>query len=157
MLVDELLRVALSSRSEDGYRHAKELLPEIARMHRDDNEMEDLDGERCWPCRTSSYWRKFCSIGSFYVNDREDLFEIFSNTHTFLDFDFDTSRNLENILRNGGCDMFLSENVLIETESRKPLEYAHDLTQDFRGRADALVKYVIRPPIQRHAYYYLRY
>ncbi|KUL87498.1 hypothetical protein ZTR_04598 [Talaromyces verruculosus] len=77
----------------------------------------------------------------FYVNDRQDLFDIFSDSGTFLDFDFDTSKSLADMLRNLGCDSFLSDQVVINTESREPLNYNRDLTEEFRGRADALVKY----------------
>lgn len=144
MLVTDLLKSTdHSTEDEGGYPYVKELLLKIARLRRNNEELERLDDKECWPCRTPTGQREFCSIGSFYVNDRQDLFDIFCDTHTFLDFDFDTSKKVADLLRNRGCDSFLSENVIIETESHEPLEYDHDLTQDFRGRADALVKYAI--------------
>ena len=145
MLVTDLLESPMDAlmEDEDEYQYVKELLQEIARLRRNDEELERLDGKECWPCRTPTCTRELCSIGSFYVNDRQDLFDIFSDTHTFLDFDFDASRKVADLLRNRGCDSFLSEKVFIETESREPLEHDHDLTQDFRGRVDALVKYAI--------------
>lgn len=145
MLVTDLLESPMDApmEDEDGYQYVKELLQEIARLRQNDEELEGLDDKECWPCRTPTCPREFCSIGSFYVNDRQDLFDIFSDTHTFLDFDFDTSRKVADLLRNRGCDSFLSEKVVTETECREPLEHDHDLTQDFRGRADALVKYAI--------------
>jgi hypothetical protein len=145
MLVTDLLKppMCVHMEDEDRYQYVKELLQEISRMRQNDEELKRLDNEACWPCRTPTWQRELCSIGNFYVNDRQDLFEIFSNTHTFLDFDFDNSRKVADLLRHQGCDSFLSETVLTETESCEPLEHNYDLTQDFRGRADALVKYAI--------------
>lgn len=145
MLVTDLLESSMDDpmEDEDGYQYVKELLQEIARLRPNDEELEKLDDEECWPCRTPTCPREFCSIGNFYINDRQDLFNIFSNSHTFLDLDFDTSRKVANLLRNRGCDSFLSEEVVTETECREPLEHDHGLTQDFRGRAYALIKYAI--------------
>jgi hypothetical protein len=145
MLVTDLLESPMDApmEDEDGYQYVKELLQEIGRLRQNDEELERLDNKECWPCRTPTCPRELCSIGSFYVNDRQDLFDIFSETHTFLDFDFDTSRKVADLLRHRGCDSFISEKVFTETESREPLEYEHALTQDFRGRADALVRYAI--------------
>ena len=145
MLVTDLLESPMDApmNDEDGYQYVKELLQEIARLRQNDAELERLDNKECWPCRTPTCPRQLCSIGSFYVNDRQDLFDIFSGTHTFLDFDFDTSRKVADLLRHRGCDSFISEEVFTETEAREPLEYEHALTQDFRGRADALVRYAI--------------
>ena len=145
MLITDLLESPTDDpmEDEDGYQYVKELLQEIARLQQNDEELDRLDDEECWPCRTPTCPRELCSIGSFYVNDRQDLFNMFSDTHTFLDFDFDMSRKVADLLRNRGCDSFLSEEVFIETESREPLERNHVLTQNFRSRADALVKYAI--------------
>lgn len=145
MLVTELLESATDAdmEDEDGYHHIKELLQEIARLPPKDRELGRLVGQECWPCRTPTCPRRLCSIGSFYVNDRQDLFDIFSDTHTFLDFDFNSSRRFAKLLRDRGCDSFLSDKVATETEFCGPLEHDHDLIQDFRGRADALVKYTI--------------
>ncbi|KAF1960437.1 putative heterokaryon incompatibility protein [Byssothecium circinans] len=143
MLVTDLLKSPMDApmEDEDVYRYVKELLQEIARLRQNDVALRRLDGKECWPCCTPTCPRKLCSIGNFYVNDRQDLFDIFSDSHTFLDFDFDTSKKVADLLRNRGCDSFLSEKVFIKTESCEPLEHDHDLTQEFRGRADALVKY----------------
>lgn len=145
MLVTDLLESLMDApmEDEDGYQYVKELLQEIARLRQNDEELERLDNIECWPCRTPTCPRELCSMGSFYVNDRQDLFDIFSETHTFLDFDFETTRKVADLLRHRGCDSFISEKVFTETESREPLEYEHALTQDFRGRADALVRYAI--------------
>ncbi|KAF2262892.1 hypothetical protein CC78DRAFT_605161 [Lojkania enalia] len=144
MLVTDLLdesSMCVPMQDEDGYQYIKELLQEIARLRQSDAELKRLDGKKCWPCRTPTCPRELRSIGSFYVNDRQNLFDIFSNTHTFLDFDFDTSRKVEDLLHNRGCYSFLSENVIIETESCKPLEHDRDFTRDLRSRENALVKY----------------
>lgn len=145
MLITDLLESLpdYPMEDEDGYQYVKELLQEIARLRQNDKELERLNDIECWPCHTPNCPRELCSIGSFFVNDRQDLFNIFTDDYTFLDFDFDTSKRVADLLRNRGCHLFLSENVLITTESREPLEYNHDMTQNFRGRADALVKYAI--------------
>jgi hypothetical protein len=145
MLVTDLLESLTDCPMEDddGYQYVKELLQEIARLRQDNKELERLNDIKCWPCHAPNCPRELCSIGSFYVNDRQGLFDIFSDSYTFLDFDFDTSKRLADLLRNLGCDSFLSDKVIIGTESREPLKYDHDLTQEFRGRADALVKYAI--------------
>ncbi|OKL55903.1 hypothetical protein UA08_08808 [Talaromyces atroroseus] len=143
MLVTALLESLTDRPMEDegSYQYVKELLQEIARLQQNDKELKRLDNIKCWPCRTPNCRRELCSIGTFYVNDRQDLFDIYSDSYTFLDFDFDTSKRLADLLRNRGCHTFLSENVIVDTESREPLQYDHNLTQDFRGRADTLVKY----------------
>ncbi|KID97303.1 ATPase-like, ATP-binding domain protein, partial [Metarhizium majus ARSEF 297] len=141
MLVTELLEPTMDMEDKDGYQHVKELLQEIARLRPNGRVLERLDGKDCWPCRTPTCLHDLCSMGSFYVNDRQDLFDIFTKTHTFLDFDFNASRKLADLLCNRGCDSFLSEKVSTEIEFREPLEHDHDLMQDFRFRADALVKY----------------
>lgn len=145
MLVTDLLKSLTDCPMEDeeNYQYVKELLQEICRLWQNNEELERLDDIECWPCHSPNYPRKLCSIGGFYVNDRKDLSDIFSDSYTFLDFDFATSKSVAGLLRNRGCDSFLSENVFIDTESCEPLEYDHELTQDFRGRADALVKYAI--------------
>lgn len=142
MLVTDLLKSLTKHPMEDegGYQYVKELLQEISRLRQNDKELERLDGKGCWPCRTPTCPRALRSIGRFYVNDRQDLFDIFSDSHTFLDFSFEKSKTVADLLRNRGCDSFLSEEVVIETEAREPLEHDRDLTQDFRSRADALTK-----------------
>ena len=141
MLVIELKStVGIPVGHKDKYEYVKELLQEIARLRPDEEMLLELGDEECWPCRTPMCSHELCSIGSFYVNDRQDLFDIFSDSHTFLDFDFNTSKTIANLLRIQGCNSFLSREVLIETEAREPLERNHGLTQDFRGRADALLR-----------------
>jgi hypothetical protein len=145
MLITDLLELHVGAPIEDDdeYQYVKELLQEIARLRRNDKDLQRLDDKPCWPCRTPKGSRMLCSIGNFYINDRQCLFDIFVNTHNFLDFDFDTSRQVADLLRNRGCESFLSEEVLIKTEACEPLEHDRAFTQDFRGRADALVKYAL--------------
>lgn len=143
MLVTDLLESLTDCPMDDkgDYQYVKELLQEIARLWQENQELERLYDIACWPCHAPFCPRELCSIGSFYVNDRQDLFDIFSDSGTFLDFDFDTSKSLSDLLRDLGCDSFLSDQVVISTESREPLDYNRELTEEFRGRADALVKY----------------
>jgi len=145
MLITDLLESTRNDPIEDGdgYQYVKELLQEIARLQQNGGELKRLVNKNCWPCRTPTCPREFCSIRDFYVNDRQDLFDIFSDTHTFLDFDFDASRNVADLLCSQDCDSFLSEVVSIETEFREPLNLDDDLALDFQVRADALVKYAI--------------
>jgi hypothetical protein len=145
MLITDLLSLGstiLQDNSE--YQYRKELLIEIARrLRQDDGELKRLDKKACWPCRTRTGRRILGSLGTFYVNDRQDLFEIFADKYTLLDFDFTTTKKIADLLRIQGCKSFLSDLVLKKTESCEPLEYDHGLTQDFQGRADALVKCVM--------------
>lgn len=156
MLVTDLLEsMNAPLNDEDEYQYVKELLQEIARLRQNDEDLEILENEEFWPCRTPTYTHGLYSIGSFYVNDRQDLFDIFVDSHVFLDFNFDASKKVADMLRNQGCDSFLSEKVSIETECREPLESDHGLTLDFRSRADALVKYAMSSSMRRrtcHAY-----
>lgn len=147
MLVTELLvsLTCCSMADKDIYQYIKELLQEIARLRKNNKEIERLHDVKCWPCHAPLRPRELCSIGSFYVNDRQDLFDIFSDSYTFLDFNFETSKNLADLLHNLGCDSFLSEQVGIYAESREPLDYDNGLTQEFRGRTNALVKYAVWP------------
>jgi hypothetical protein len=145
MLVTDLLDLTYGE-EEGEHEYAKELLQEIARLRLDDEDLERLDDEACWPCRTQVGTHEMCSIGDFYVNDRQDLFDTFSESHTFLDFDFLATRKVADLLRSRGCDSFLSNSVCIETESLGPLERNPYFTRDFRGRSDALVKYTASVP-----------
>lgn len=141
MLVNELISTKDATLGdEDEYEYMKELVQELARLRPDKKALWDLDEEEVWPCRTPMGSHELCWMGSFYVNDRQDLFDIFSDSHTFLDFDFSTSKMVKNLLLIQGCNSFLSEEVLIETEAREPLERNHGLTQDFRSRAGALLR-----------------
>ncbi|KAK8912646.1 hypothetical protein VCV18_012325 [Metarhizium anisopliae] len=139
-LVTELLESAMYVKDNSKYQHVKDLWLEIADMRPDGAMLDQLDGKSCWPCRTPTRLRAIYSVGSFYINDRQDLFDAFSNTHTFLDFNLDVSRKLAKILQDRGCDSFLSKKVVTKIEPHDPLEQDIGLAQDFRGRADALVQ-----------------
>lgn len=145
MLVEDLLKLSKSARTgnEYDYQYARDVLEEVSRAPQNSEALRKLSGQQCWPCRTSTASHQLQSIGSFYVNDRQDLFDIFSSTHTFLDFSFDASKKFVTWLRGQFRFTCLSEQVSIETESREPLVHDEQLTQDFRGRADALIKYAI--------------
>jgi hypothetical protein len=140
MLITELLEVSYNFEDdEDEHTYAKELLQEIVRPPWDDEDLERLSDEPCWPCRTREGALELCCIGDFHVNDRQDLHDMFANSHTFLDCTFETSKRLADLLRIQGCDSFLSESVSIDTECREPLSYDRHLTADFRSRASHLV------------------
>jgi hypothetical protein len=140
MLVNELLNLTdIFMDDEDEYKYVKELLQEIARPPWNDADLERLNDEACWPCRKPTHTLELCSIGDFYVNDRQDLFDMFADSHTFLDCSFDISKRLIDLLCSQGCESFLSKSVLIDTECREPLRHNRHLTGDFRGRADYLV------------------
>lgn len=140
MIVDEL-KYGVDEGDEEDYEYVKELVQELARRLRPDEEaLQDLEEADFWPCRTPMGSHELWCMGDFYVNDRQDLFDIFSDNHIFLDFDFSTSKTLKNLLLIQGCKSFLSEKVLIETEAREPLERNHSLMRDFRSRAGALLR-----------------
>jgi hypothetical protein len=141
MLVTEFLEVVHHFEDDENeHIYAKELLQELARPPWDDEDLERLSDEDCWPCRTPDGTLAFFCIGDFYVNDRQDLYKMFADTHTFLDCTFETSKRLTDLLRSQDCESFLSESVLIDTECLEPLSYDRYLTADFRSRADCLVK-----------------
>jgi hypothetical protein len=141
MLIADLLEPRMRNPIDmDEFQYAKELLLDIARMQQNKEELNRLSGKECWPCRTPNCPRALCSIGNFYVNDRQDLFDLFSDTHSFLDFDFDDSKKVADLLRDRDCHSFLSETVSIETDCCEPLEYDHSLTHDIRGRTYAIIK-----------------
>jgi hypothetical protein len=125
---------------EDDFEYTKDLLQEIALLRPSEEELQKLDAEPCWPCRTPEGLYKLDYWGACFFNDRQNLFNVFADSHTFLDFDFDTSRKLEDLFRNHECDMFLSKQVSIEMEPCEPLIRNDDLTRDFRSRAKALKK-----------------
>lgn len=146
MLVNELLYISRQGpKNDDQYQYVKKVLQKIARLRPKGKTLEALYNIKFWPCRTPSCKFELWSIGNFYVNDRQDLFDIFSDTYAFLNFDSETSRDVADFLRHQGSDFFLSEQVLIMTESLEPIQRDNDLTQEFRGRADAFVKYAIYP------------
>jgi hypothetical protein len=123
---------------EDEYKYVKELLQEIARPPWHDENLGRLNGKACWPCRKPTHILELGSIGDFYVNDRQDLFDMFADSYTFLDCSFDPSKRLIDLLNSQGCESFLSKSVLVDTECREPLRYDRHLTGEFRGRADSL-------------------
>ncbi|PVH94635.1 putative heterokaryon incompatibility protein [Periconia macrospinosa] len=145
MLVDGLLDATSTGfplKRGERHQYIKEIVQDMARLRGAGTALQRLDGKKCWPCRTPSGSGKLCAIGNFYVNDRQDLFDIFSNTHNFLDFDFDNSRNVENLLRNRGCCSFLSEEVTVQVDTEsKELGYDQEFMLDLKGRKNALLKY----------------
>ena len=139
MLADELL----GTRPSD-FDYAKDLVREIARLKRSGQTVSGyLRGRSFWPCHTPAGGHLFRRMGSFYVNDRQDLFDMFSNVFTFLDFEFEASKSIAHLLHDQECDMFLSERVIIETEAHEPRDYNLGLTREFRARAKALAKSVV--------------
>jgi hypothetical protein len=144
MLVKDLLKTTKGDpmKNLSDYQHAKKLLEKIDRLSDYGDELEPLDGKAYWPCHTPKSSRKFCSIGNFFVNDRQDLFEIFGDRHTFLDFDFQTTRMVTGLLRSQECDSFLSTCVSVETSPHGPLELNDTFTEDFKARAGPLATYV---------------
>lgn len=139
MIVDEL-KYCVDEGDEEDYEYVKELVQELARLRPDKKALRGLKKAEFWPCRTPMGSHELWCLGGFYVNDRQDVFDIFSDSHPFLDFDFSTSKMLKDLLLIQGCESFLSEEVLIETEAREPLERNHSLMQDFRSRAGALLR-----------------
>lgn len=145
MLISDLLQSGSIYPSDNQERHqyVKELVLEVARLGSNETELTRLNGKQCWPCRTPTGLPIFCSVGNFYVNDRQNLFDIFSGYHTFLDFDFEVIKKIAGLLRTRGCYSFLSNTVLAKTEACEPLEFDNNFTQSFRNRANALVMYTI--------------
>ncbi|KAF2008954.1 putative heterokaryon incompatibility protein [Aaosphaeria arxii CBS 175.79] len=145
MLITDLLDVSSKMTSlihdEDGYQYVRELIQEIGRLYKDDSEVKRLVGKRCWPCRMRTGPPTLRRIGGFYVNDRQDLCDIFSDTYTILDFDLYVSRQVEGLLCSQACFQFLSESVTVETKFREPLGQDHDLKKDLQSRKGALMKY----------------
>lgn len=128
--------------AEDNIAYSKDLLLDISRKRESDNELRPLQSAKCWPCRLPTGEAAFCAVGDFYVNDRQNLFDVFKASQTFLDLNFDESRRLTNLLRKLGCVSFLSEQVTVATEAHQPLQIDHGLSQNYQRRADALNKYV---------------
>lgn len=145
MLVTELINTSLSELNGDTFQYCKDILLDISRMRETNNALQPLNSAKCWPCREPSGQPTLCTIGDFYVNDRQNLFDIFSTSRTFLDFDFDQSRMISDLLRSRGCVSFLSSKVTVRTLAHEPLEIDKELTEDYGNRADALKKYVPKP------------
>ncbi|KAF2104912.1 hypothetical protein NA57DRAFT_51704 [Rhizodiscina lignyota] len=146
MLVAELCIITAlgdnAASNEDQFQYGKRILRDINGNEDVFNSNDRLRRAKCWPCLTSAGRRTYLGIGEFYVNDRQDVFEIFSHSRSFLDFDFDGSRNFVPLLRHLGCDLFLSEKVTVGTEACEPLQLDEGLGQGYRRRADALCKYL---------------
>jgi hypothetical protein len=142
MLVTELINTASGTLNEDTFQYCKDILLDISRIRETNNALQRLDCATCWPCRQPSGQPMFCTIGDFYVNDRQNLFDIFSTSQTFLDLDFDHSRMISDLLRNRGCMTFLSLKVTVDTLALQPLQIDEELAQNYRKRANALKKYV---------------
>ena len=127
--------------TEDNIAYSRELLLDISRKRETESELRPLKDAKCWPCRLPTDEVDFCTVGEFYVNDRQNLFEVFKESQTFLDLNFDDSRRVRDLLRKLGC-LFLSEQVTVDTEAHQPLQIDHGLSQNYQRRADALNKYV---------------
>lgn len=143
MLVTELLELSENfeeDENEDDYQYIRELLKGIAHLPQNDEALERLACEQCWPCRNPNQERQLCMMGDFYINDRQDLFNIFAGHHTFLDFSFEDTKLLTDLLGGQSCSSFLSEKVSVKTECCGKSEVDDDLTEDFRSRADWLVE-----------------
>jgi hypothetical protein len=140
-IVTELLETTTKDPMEDlrSYMRAKLLLRHVVRLPTSEDELRRLQGKSFWPCHSPESPRKFCSIDEFLVNDRQNLFDMFSSRHTFLDFDFDTARLITDTFKNLASFSFLSKRVSVETLFHKPLGLNHASTTDFRARADSLV------------------
>ncbi|KAF2176591.1 hypothetical protein K469DRAFT_698364 [Zopfia rhizophila CBS 207.26] len=137
MLVAELCSLS-GEASQPAFRYGKELLRDLRRFTGKADESILLGERPCWPCRIRSGDLAWLKVGQFYVNDRQNLFEIFSNRVSFLDFDFDDSRPITPLLKKVGCKDFLSDRVGIETMALGRLEQDPRLTQKYRSRAQAL-------------------
>jgi hypothetical protein len=140
-LVTELLETTKKNPMENSrsYLRAKLLLRHVVRVPASKDEFRRLHNKSFWPCHTPESPRKFCSIDEFLINDRQDLFDMFSSRHTFLDFDFDTATLITDTFKNHASFSFLSKSVSVETLFHKPLGLNHASTTDFRARADSLV------------------
>jgi hypothetical protein len=140
-LVTELLETTKKDPMEDprSYTRARVLLKHIARFSTSQEELRRLHDKSFWPCHTPDAPRKFCSIDDFLVNDRQDMFDMFSSRHAFLDFDFNTTRLITDKFKNRASFSFLSKCVSVETSFHEPLELNQASTTDFRARADSLV------------------
>jgi hypothetical protein len=140
-LVTELLETTKKDpmKNSRSYMRAKLLLRHVVRLPTSKDEFRRLHNKSVWPCHTPESPRKFCSINEFLVNDRQDLFDMFSSRHTFLDFDFDTARLITDTLKNHASFSFLSKCVSVEASFHQPLRLNHASTTDFRARADSLV------------------
>jgi hypothetical protein len=141
MLITELRDICVTNKQDD-FEYCKSLLQEIGRKRETNNELEQLKSIRCWPCRSPSNEISFCSIGEFYVNDRQLLFDMFQDSHTFLDLDFESTQDISELLRRLHCTSFLSEQVTIKTEPCQPLLLNDDLTKDYRIRGLAIKRCV---------------
>ncbi|OBT52528.1 hypothetical protein VE04_07127, partial [Pseudogymnoascus sp. 24MN13] len=129
------------STSDTPWEYSKDLLLDISRKRETNNELRLLQGVKCWPCRLPTGEPAFCAVGDFYVNDRQNLFDIFKDSQTFLDLDFDESRRVTDLLHKLGCVSFLSEQVKVNTEAHLPLQSDHEMSQNYQRRADALNRY----------------
>lgn len=128
--------------SEDNVDYSKELLLDISRKRETSDELTLLKYLKCWPCRLPAGEPVFCAVRDFYVNDRQDLFDIFKDSQTFLDLDFDDSRKVTDLLHKLGCVSFISKQVKVNTEAHQPLQIDHEMSQNYQRRADALNRYV---------------
>jgi hypothetical protein len=141
-LVTELLETTKKDPMEDlrSYMHAKLLLEHIVRLPTSEDELRRLHGKSFWPCHTPDSPRKFCPIDEFLVNDRQDLFDIFSRRHTFLDFGFDSARLITGTFKNQASFLFVSECVSVKTSFYDLLAFNHSSTTDFRARSGSIIK-----------------
>lgn len=128
--------------SEDNIDYSKKLLLDISHKEETGNELMLLQDAKCWPCRLPTGEPAFCAVEDFYVNDRQNLFDIFKDSQTFLDLNFDDSRKVTDLLHKLGCISFLSKQVKVNTEAHQPLQIDHEMSQNYQRRADALNRYI---------------
>lgn len=126
----------------DTYNYVKQLLIGIASLPKTATMLAWLKSEKCWPYRTAKGSGKLRSMEQdFYINDSQQLFDIFFETHPCLDFDVQSSNTLKPLLEKFGCRNHLSKCVTMEAEPYKLLRANDTFTRDLRARTGALMRY----------------
>jgi hypothetical protein len=143
IVIDELLEITKSypSAERNAIRHSKSLLYQLAAYTKsgltiDGNYLSLLTTKACWPCLSNGN-PCFRSSSQAYANDRQIVYEIFSDRVVMLDFSLEQTQSLMPLLKVLGFRRYLSK-AKVEAGLSEEGNRDEVLTCDLRKRAYAL-------------------
>jgi hypothetical protein len=143
IVIDELLEITKSylSTERNATRHSKSLLSQLAAYTKSGVTIEGkylflLITKACWPCLSNGN-PCFRSLSQAYANDRQIVYEIFSDRVVILDFSLEQTQCLMPLLKVLNFGRYLSK-AKVEAGLSEKGNRDEVLTCDLRKRTYAL-------------------
>lgn len=143
IVIDELLEITKSdpSTEQNATRHSKSLLSQLAAYTQSGVALESkylslLTTKACWPCLSNGN-PCFRSLSQAHANDRQVVYDTFSDRVVMLDFSFEQTRSLMPLLKVLNFGRYLSK-AKVETGLSEEGNRDEVLTDDLRQRTYAL-------------------